>query len=300
MLGVESLPFVAVATPGSPADRAGIRQGDTLLSVNGKPLPAAADEYYTYIVVNNVELPRYRRRVDRMLAQAVESGLPVEIAIRRDGEEISTSVRPEDVCDYNVLLVEDSDLGIAGEGKTVLMSSGLYDFAASDAEIQVAIAHQLAHIAERHGAEKTRNSLIGGLLGGAAALYVVAPVAVAGVLGAGMSGGEIEGDVEGLGSVVEGSGRFFSRLGGGMFALSREREADYVALYMLERSGVSAAEAVAFWRRVPADAPLARTHAGMEERLENMDATVREIGRKRTVGAPLVPNENRSPVAGKD
>ncbi len=179
MLGVERLPFVAVVTPGSPADQGGIRQGDSLLSVNGRPLPAAAEEYNAYVTVNTVTVPWYRRRVDGMLAEAVGSGSPAEVAIRRGGEELNLFVRTVDACDYNVLAVEDPDLGIAGHGKSVLVSTGLLDFAQSEAEVQAAIAHQFAHAMEKHGAREARNSVIGGTFGGAAALAVVGPPVLA-------------------------------------------------------------------------------------------------------------------------
>ena len=284
LLGVGRMPFVAVAVPGSPADQAGIRQGDTLVSVNGKQLPTAGEEYYGFVVINNVEVPPYRRKVDRALAEAAEGGQPVEIAIRRDGEVVNVSVRPAAVCDYNVLVVEDPVLGMTSHGRIVLVSSGLYDFAGSDAEIQAAIAHGLAHIMENHDLRERRNAAIGGVLGGIAAAAAVAPSAILfGLAGADVDvGGVIEG-------AVEGSSRVFAAGGAAMFSTSREREADYLALYLLERSGVDAAAGKGFWTRVPADSALARSHAGMEERLANMEATVREIARKRSAQEPLVP-----------
>ena len=291
MLGVGHLPFVAVATPGSPADQAGIRQGDTIVSVNGMPLPTAAEEYYGYVVVNNVQVPQYRRRIDRALGRATESGRPVEIAIRRDGEGINVSVQPAVVCDYNVLVVEDPVLGMTSHGRSVLISSGLYDFAGSDAAVQAAIAHELAHIMEKHAAGKIRNSTIGGVLGGIAAAAAVAPTAIF----LGLAGADV--DVGGVvAGAVEGSSRVFAGVGGRMFSTSREREADYLALYLLERSGVDAAEGVGLWTRLPADSPLARSHAGVEERLANMEATAREIGRKRSGQESVVPNDNRKPA----
>ena len=294
-LGVGRLPFVAVATPGAPADRAGIRRGDAIVSVNGTPLPTAAEEYYGYVVVNNVRVPRYRRRVERALKEAAGGGQPVEIAIRRDGEELDVSVRPTVVCDYNVLVVEDPVIGMRSHGSSVLVSSGLYDFAGSDAEIRAAIAHGLAHVMEKHDAKRHRNSAIGGALGGMAAAVAVTPVAIF----LGLAGADV--DVGGVViGAVEGSSHLFSGLGGAMFSTSREREADYLALYMLERSGVDAAAGMDFWRRLPADSPLARSHGGMEQRLEHMEATVREIGRKRSAGEPVVPNDSRRPAVAQD
>ena len=299
MLGVERLPFVAVVTPGSPADQGGIRQGDSLLSVNGRPLPAAAEEYNAYVTVNTVTVPWYRRRVDGMLAEAVGSGSPAEVAIRRGGEELNLFVRTVDACDYNVLAVEDPDLGIAGHGKSVLVSTGLLDFAQSEAEVQAAFAHQFAHAMEKHGAREARNSVIGGPSAarphspwwGRRCLLLACFPGTRAVL---------EGAVEGVGAIAGGSAGLFGGLGAGLHAVSREKEADYVALYVLERAGIDADEAVRFWSRIPADAPLAIAHAGKEERLKNMEATVQEIKRKINAREPLLPNENRKPVIGGD
>ena len=258
-------------------------------------MPAAAEEYNAYVTVNTVTVPLYRRKVDGMLAEAVGSGSPAEVAIRREGEELNLFVRTVvDACDYNVLAVEDSDLSIAVHGKSVMVSTGLLDFAQSDAEIQAAIAHQFAHAMEKHDARETRDSMIGGILGGTAAFAVGVPLIYLGVLTGDRS--LVDDVAKGVVAITEGS----VGLDAGLHAVSREKEADYVALYLLERAGIDADEAVRFWSRIPADAPLAIAHAGKEERLKNMEATVLEIKRKINAQEPLLPNENRKPVIGGD
>ena len=44
-LGVGRLPFVTVVTPNSPADLAGVLNGDSLLTVNSKAIPTAPESY---------------------------------------------------------------------------------------------------------------------------------------------------------------------------------------------------------------------------------------------------------------
>jgi regulator of sigma E protease len=60
--------------PGSGADEAGLRRGDRVLSVNGKPAYSWADEVDAAIKANGTQA--------------------VQIAVRRDGKEISASVTP--------------------------------------------------------------------------------------------------------------------------------------------------------------------------------------------------------------
>ena len=287
LLGVERSPFVAVVTPGSAAHRAGIRQGDTLQSINGQRLPVAAGEYYAYFVINDVKVPRHRRRVDRLLEEAADTGVPVDMEWKRDGEDFNALVRPVETCDFNIRVVDDPVLGIASHARNIVISSGLYDFAQSDAEIQSVIAHQLAHITERHAVKRDRNSVIAGAIGGA----VLLPITLIAGLGAVADGA----DDDTVDDIVTAPVRIFAHVGGNMYAVTREQEADYVALYMLERSGIDAREAIAFWKRVPSESPLSALHVGTERRLKTMEATVQEIEDKRRAGDRLLPNPNRRP-----
>ncbi len=288
-LGVGRLPFVTVVTPHSPAARAGIRNGDRLLSLNGEVVPTAPESYLTYIEINNVRVPMYRRKINRMLENAAALGLNIPVVVLRDRDEVHLDIVPYETCDFRVVVLEDSNLHLENLGKSVLISSAFLDFAYSDREIQTLIAHQLAHILGKHGAKKTRNAVIGGVAGGAAATAVLLPVAIVGAIA-----GE---DVEFIGDAIEGSARLSSRVGGGMFATRHEREADYLALYLLERAGIDPREFLTVWKRLPADVGVNKSHPAIEERVKTIESTIEEINDKRAKGLKLVPSQELKPVS---
>jgi hypothetical protein len=70
----------------------------------------------------------------------------------------------------------------------------------------------------------------------------------------------------------------------------REREADYVGLYLLARAGYDIGAAEGFWRRREQDTAGTRFIPTWSERARNARATVMEIEAKRRAGQPLVPN----------
>lgn len=73
-------PRVQGVTPGGPASKAGIRRGDLITGLDGKPVPGDDRE-----AINNLA-----RRVGEL-----EPGKPADITLRRDGESMTLEVTPE-------------------------------------------------------------------------------------------------------------------------------------------------------------------------------------------------------------
>ena len=282
-LGVGRLPFVTIVTPGSPAERAGIRHGDMLMTIQGEKIPTAPETYWTQIEINNVSVPTYRWKIDRILEDAASSAQTVSVSLLRDRDELNLEIELIDSCDLRVVVVEDAELTLENAGMTVLVSNALLDLTHSDIESQMAIAHQFAHILSKHGSKQTRNEAIGGITGGIAATALLLPVALVGALA-----GE---NVDGVGEIIGASAEASSKLGANVGSLRREREADYLALYLLARSGIDIEDVLTFWQRMPADTGFMRTHAQIDDRSANIEATIEEINSKRDAGLPLSPNQ---------
>ena len=287
-LGVGRLPYVTIVTPHSAAARAGIRNGDMLLTINGEELESAPERYWTYIEINQVRVPTFRRKINRILETAASSGRTVSISVLRERKEPRFDLMPIESCDFRVVVVEDTKLRLENVGKSILVSNSLLDLTHSDGETQIAIAHQLAHILNRHGTKQKRNEMIGGAVGGVAATALLLPVAVASAIGGG--------DVEGIGELIEISAEASGNIGARMFTLTREQEADYLALYLLERAGIQTDEFLPFWRRIPVDKTFETIHVNIEDRVANIEATSEEIKAKRNAGLPLVPNQENAPA----
>ncbi len=90
--------LVGDVIPGSPAERAGIRIGDRIVSVNGHPLtePLEDEEQREF----PDDLSPHQVRLD-WLVEATPEGDPVELEIRRGRETLSFEVVPEVLEDYD-------------------------------------------------------------------------------------------------------------------------------------------------------------------------------------------------------
>ena len=246
--GMTERPKVQHVTVGSPADLAGLQPGDEFLSVGSAEVPSGR---------------KASRKLNALLD--LQENRPVTLVVRRQGQELTLSPVPELVCRYPIVLVQDDSLNAFADGNAIYITQGMYRFAQDDAELQLVIAHELAHNSEGHIDKKRGNALLGGIFDLMAAAYGVD------------------------------TGGAFSNATSRMFSQEFEREADYVGMYMLARAGVDTLEVADFWRRMAAEYPASirgyygSTHPASAERWTNIEATHAEIGQKQGSGTSLLP-----------
>ncbi|MGV3512581.1 MAG: M48 family metalloprotease [Novosphingobium sp.] len=141
-LGLQDDPVVIGVVAGGPADRAGLREGDAILSIGGKTVATIVE----------------RRRAGPLVAEALieeiaESGTdasPLAIAVRRKGETLQYRVKPARHCSARLVLVTQRGVDAHSDSRNVAISTGLIAFARNDDEIALAAGHELAHIILRH------------------------------------------------------------------------------------------------------------------------------------------------------
>lgn len=126
--------FLAAIAPGSPAARAGLTVGIPITAVNGT-LPSGEGDH-----------PYARVTAYEMLFASLPLGDPVAVETGAG----SAPLTPVAGClsDFRVEAV-DRPMGMA-EGRLVLISKGLAEFAKNDDELAAAVAHELAHNILRH------------------------------------------------------------------------------------------------------------------------------------------------------
>ena len=257
VLKLQDAPTIIAVATGSPADRAGLRAGDVILSIDDKR------------PVDNDESAQSLRR---LIANA--RGAPIAVKFARDGSENTVSVTPEKLCRYPVLLVDKQEVNAFADSKKIVVYTGLMRMAATDAELGLVIAHELAHNIMGHIDKKEANAATGAAVG-----------LVFDVLGA-LAGVNTNGAFAKMGA----------QSGAGAFSKAFESEADYVGLYLTARAKLDYKQAPAFWRRMATLAPVkdkagvAATHPVTPERFVLLRKTIAEIDAKIAKGAPLTPN----------
>lgn len=269
--GVSRRPVLHHVVDRGPAAKAGLRRWDTVVAVDGKPLPATGGD---------------RPDVAAIIESAADDGR-LDITYKRAGETASAIVIPVMACDMGVALVEDEQPNAFADGRNVYLTTGLY-LTEADVGLQAIVAHQLAHILKGHvRAEQTRRAV--GAAADVGVTVAVNTLFVIGAIAAGLGGA----DVSNLPDEFFHTGGFFMELAGRMFTHRDEREADELSLLMLERAGVRVRDVVDFWRDLamePADlVSFMERHPANAERLGNLDATLARVLDERESPKPAEP-----------
>ncbi len=249
---------VSAVTPGSAAAAAGLQAGDQVVALEGQPVAGGKSGHEKWLKASQA---------------LYEKNMPtLRLGVWRNGETRELTLQGVKGCAYNVVLDdESSDLNAYADGKRLIVTRPMLRLAASDNELALVLAHELAHNARRHIAAKTRNARVG-MLGGLAL-----------DLAAAAAGGNTQGEFMKLGA----------NIGAGMYSPEFESEADYVGMYFMARAGFTTDSAETFWRKMAAEEPRAiltkSSHPPTTQRYLTIAATREEIARKVAASAPLTP-----------
>lgn len=175
-------------------------------------------------------------------------------------------------CSFNLEIHGERGVNAYADGEAVVITAPMMVFANNDTHLAFVLAHEMAHNVMEHQKGMGANVLLGSLLGTAADIAISTQGA----------------DTHGA----------FGNIGGGMalrsYSPSFEQEADYIALYILARSGWRIEEAPKFWRAMAQYEPrgiYARgSHPTTAERFVGMTKTIAEIRAKQRARQPLIPN----------
>lgn len=256
LFGMDDNLTVHMVARKSPAEKAGIRKGDIILSVNGQEIPAGKD-------------------AGKIAERAFQSAgsRQSEVVVIHDNKPVSRVIQPVTGCDYPVLLnYSDSEVNAYADGEKIVVSKGIIRFAESDNEIAMVIAHELAHSALTHVDKMQQNATMGAL-GGYALDGIFAGFGV------------------GTGGQFSSMGQQMAMQ---QYSIPFEQEADYVGMYFMARAGYPTNGIADFWRRMGAEGSASltsrSTHPTSPERFIAIDRTHSEIIAKRRADQPLVPN----------
>lgn len=136
------LPTVLAIAPDGPAATAGLVPGDVILKVGDQTMAVGTEgrpARYEGVAVNLASLD-----------SALRSEGPIQLTVRRDGQDRDVSLSPVPACAYSVHLEPSSALNARADGRAVHISTALAAFARSDDDLALILGHELAHNVLEH------------------------------------------------------------------------------------------------------------------------------------------------------
>tara|TARA_Y100001935_G_scaffold255062_1_gene266298 strand:- start:210 stop:1337 length:1128 start_codon:yes stop_codon:yes gene_type:complete len=244
-IGLTNEPQILYVVESSPADISGLKKKDKIIKISSPEYSWGGDD-----IIKNTRKRIFGKN-------------KIRVKVERDNEILIFEVNPVKICNHRIILRQDNSLNAFADGKNIYITQGMLRFIDEDKELQMVIAHELAHNIEGHIEKKTNNYLLGTIV-----------------------------DLAAAGAGVNTRGTFGS-LGAQMYSQDFEREADYVGMYILANSGIEREGVANFWRRMSVENPrsisYASTHPSSSERWVNIEAVNKEIDKKILESKPLLP-----------
>lgn len=229
----------------SPAEKAGVKAGDILLSINGDPIKSGED-------------------LEWVFTNSITSGKECYVVIKRRNREMPFKIQPVSLPTHATFAIGPEGTVIAGtDGKRFTASYGILNLIRDDDELAIILGHELAHLLRNHNAKELGGMTMGSVL----------PPAVSRITGLGPLFGPVVSAI--LGAIAGAFRAGFSR--------ELEREADYIGLYIAHSAGYDVGKAPDFWERVAIENPESwvsdywATHPSAPERLVRIKKTVKLI-----------------------
>ena len=236
---------IVVVKEQSPAYALGLQPGDVLVSINK-------------IKINNMN--RFRT-----VASNFKIGDPVQMEILRGDELLALETKIGQVpVNLPITLVDLQEVNAATDGKSIVVTYGLINFAKSDDEIAAVLGHELAHAARGHVAKAQGGKI----------LTLLAALAL-GIAAESNAPGSGEGIMRGVGQIGDIFNASYSR--------DLEREADYFGTKFVYYSGYDIDTCATVEERFAIEIPASMihnflsTHPSSPERVARIKKAIEEL-----------------------
>lgn len=255
--------YVVKVTKGSPAEKAGLKAWDRIVSINGKNDWKSAKDFEK-LLKKSTSKTKYKKY----------NSLAI-LGVKRDTSTLSIEIEMIEILDFNLIQLESPKVAAFADGKNVYITRGMVEFAKNDDETRFILAHELSHNIMRHSKTKKLGAILGGVFG--AALDI------------------------GLGHINNGYiytdfTKLFSEIGKIAHSKKHEREADYLGMYIVTAAGGDVSNVLNLWRRIAIEElrttgtlSEGATHPSDPERSLLLLATFKEIEEKREKGMKVFP-----------
>ena len=175
-------------------------------------------------------------------------------------------------CEWTFTAMRDRSLNAsAGANGAITVNRGVVEYAQTEEEVMVVIAHEVGHQVANHVVQGQKNQIVGAVVG----------ALVFGVIGAAASSNSRNSGYI-TGQAVQSGSQLGAAIGRISFSKEQEREADYIAALILYRSGVDLDKArgiLVTMARASSrkETGMLDTHPAGPERLAAWDKAVAEI-----------------------
>jgi len=236
---------IVVVKEQSPAFDIGLHPGDVLVSINK-------------VKINNIN--RFRA-----VASNFKIGDPIQIEVLRRNETLTLETKIGQVpVNLPITMVDLQEVNAATDGKSIVVTYGLINFAKSDDEIAAVLGHELAHAVRGHVAKAQGGQI----------LTLLAALAL-GIAAESSSPGSGEGVMRGAGQI----GNIFTT----GYSRDLEREADYFGAKFVYYSGYDVDTCATVEERFAIEIPASMirnflsTHPSSPERVARIRKAIEEL-----------------------
>lgn len=161
LFNIGAMPTVEAVVPASPAEQAGLKVGDRILSANGAPLLAEAE-------ADDGRKARGDYETMGAALKALDAALvagPVTLGIEREGHPETVTLTPVQGCPAAIQLLPSNKRDAGADGRLISLTTAMVDFTRDDDELAAVIGHELAHNGLGHRDALDAKDVKRGLLG---------------------------------------------------------------------------------------------------------------------------------------
>jgi hypothetical protein len=248
-LGLDEQLQVMGVLAGSGAARVGVRRGDKVVAAEGKTIPPG---------------PNAERQAATILAPLVGNRSSIKLNVIRDGANLPLTIPLTRACAYSIELGNADNVNAYNDGRRVMITRGMMNFARTDDELAYILAKEMAHNSLLHATKQNMSATVADIIDN---LIRIRPdlTTMAGTSGVKSTPQELD------------------------------AAADTLSLYMVSRAGYSIDQARSFWERLANQYPATvlngytAIHPATSYRLAVMDKIVADVRAKQAAKRPLLP-----------
>lgn len=152
LLGLDEHLQVMGVLSGSGAEKAGLRRGDKLLTVEGKPMPIG------------VSADRHAASMLAPLVAPAEGRSSLRLSVLRNNANLALNIPMTRACAYSIELGNADLVNAYSDGRRILITRGMLNVTPSDTELAYVVAKEIAHNALQHASRQNMSGTIGDII----------------------------------------------------------------------------------------------------------------------------------------